>query len=582
MKFFDVDALPGRIFEAKALVGGERQGYFVGVIRKAWTAKGDSKDREPELEVQVCGASDREFLDIVQKKWKNPCSFFLSRRVTTESKEFKRGKNVFRPICALRFIEFDALPELEWMTKRSVCAHHVRKTLVEMHKEGEISEHLVPRAKTDKKETMKEKVGSKRDKESSNDEELWKHVKQSKKEIDKQKEKDKDKEKPKEKTRTDRRKGTVKVSLHDSGSESVSGEADGAPGNNLHEDLRQLRDDLTDGRGRKADPDRRGRSQRKPEEERRKDHQGEESRKSALRKPEAEPRGSPPPVRPAPEREHRHECPFGSTYVSKTMHRRRKNDKEPDARSRKRRHGSDRDSAGSDVSSCSSASAVFRAASTSTNKPCRERLVKFAEDHPGRLAERFLRRMVRKVMVEGEASNHSAQAVPIVAKAYHLRVTQLQFPDAQRRNLVEGNVMAHVLDHLAARRYGQAADLCAQRYTALEANNSGQPWEKAKFLELVHEEDNSLVGQHERALVAHESAQEIKIGGAASYQPNHWKGNSWNWAPDQHWKGKGKDKRNPFADQEAPPAFPAMDHGDLAEGKGKGKNKKGKGKHKKF
>ena len=135
---------------------------------------------------------------------------------------------------------------------------------------------------------------------------------------------------------------------------------------------------------------------------------------------------------------------------------------------------------------------------------------------------RFMSRMYRKVMVEGEAAETlSKGVVPVVAKAYHLRVTAPSFPEGSRRNLSEGNVLAHILDHLAANRFGQAADIAAQRYTALEAVNSGMGWDRARFLELVGEDDNSLVGQHERALVAHEAAQAVKIAPPTSWNQGY-------------------------------------------------------------
>ena len=103
--------------------------------------------------------------------------------------------------------------------------------------------------------------------------------------------------------------------------------------------------------------------------------------------------------------------------------------------------------------------------------------------------------------------------------------------------------MAHILDHLAANRFGQAADIAAQRYTALEAVNSGMGWDRARFLELVGEDDNSLVGQHERALVAHEAAQAVKIAPPTSWNQGYH-------GAYQGFKGKGKGKESPFALQD--------------------------------
>ena len=168
--------------------------------------------------------------------------------------------------------------------------------------------------------------------------------------------------------------------------------------------------------------------------------------------------------------------------------------------------------------------------------------------------------MLRKVLVEGEATPVQSRAVPVVAKAYHLRVTMPSYPEANRRNLMEGNLIAHVMDHLAAKRYGQAADVLAQRYTALEASNGGITWERAKYLELVGEEDNTLVGQHERALVANETARSHRV------DPQQW--------------GKGKKKGNPFAESERSWGSEGSWSADKFKDKDKGKGKYGKGRNK--
>ena len=163
----------------------------------------------------------------------------------------------------------------------------------------------------------------------------------------------------------------------------------------------------------------------------------------------------------------------------------------------------------------------------------------------------------------------------MVASAYHLRVTIPGHPEATRRNLTEGNLIAHDLDHSAAKRYGQAADILAQRYTALEAANAGIAWDCARYLKPIGEEDNTLVGQHERALVANETARSNRIDPPARGKG---KQTGWNYPPP----GKGKGKWNPFADQDGPQAedwqWPALrddqgQKGSTAKGKGKDKGK---------
>lgn len=203
-------------------------------------------------------------------------------------------------------------------------------------------------------------------------------------------------------------------------------------------------------------------------------------------------------------------------------------------------------------------SKVFRDASHSTAKPSNRRLVQFSKERPGRLAKHLLEKMRSKVVVEGEALSESR--VPACAKAYLLRVfcPHYQHVPQQTRNLVEGNVIAHCLDHFAQGRYDQAADILAQRFTAIEANLLGIAWDKARFLELVELDDNSLVGRHERALVAHETTVESKLKAAtplltpAAAVAGSWQGKG-GAAKGQPWettsKGYGK-KANPFRDQE--------------------------------
>ena len=191
--------------------------------------------------------------------------------------------------------------------------------------------------------------------------------------------------------------------------------------------------------------------------------------------------------------------------------------------------------------------------------------------------------MQRKVVVEGEATEDNVWGVRAVAKAFHLRAKQTVYQEATRRNLSEGYLLCHVLDHLAAERYDQAADAIAQRYTAPEAVSVGIPWDRLKFLELVYEEDNSLVGQHERALLAHGMAKAAKVA-VPTWPSLSWKASFREERVPSRWqKGKGKDKSkdkgDSFADRSSDSATPAWEGGwqkkyeDGKKWKGKGKDK---------
>ena len=201
--------------------------------------------------------------------------------------------------------------------------------------------------------------------------------------------------------------------------------------------------------------------------------------------------------------------------------------------------------------------------------------------------------MARKVFIEGESNVRTTATLPAVAKAYFLRVTSARPPDGQKRNLVEANLLAHALDHLAMRRYDQAADLLAQRYTAIEANMQGMSWGTAGFLELIGEDGNTLVGQHEKALVSNETNWVRTLACPPRGSPGGgWRAPSWDGRPAgnplQMGKGNGSG-RNPFAIAPAPDVAEVVEDPNAGgksnwgmKGKGKGARggKKGrKGEH---
>ena len=99
-----------------------------------------------------------------------------------------------------------------------------------------------------------------------------------------------------------------------------------------------------------------------------------------------------------------------------------------ESRGRKRKSPEPREEDGEGSGeSASEASSVFRVASSSANRSTALRLRRFAERKPGRLARQLLTRMAEKVVVEGEA-NQSSSRMPVVAKAYVLRVVKSEHP----------------------------------------------------------------------------------------------------------------------------------------------------------
>jgi len=96
-----------------------------------------------------------------------------------------------------------------------------------------------------------------------------------------------------------------------------------------------------------------------------------------------------------------------------------------------------------------------------------------------------------------------------------------------------------VLDLLAENLAPQAADVACQRIKALEKSVTDGQWKRAKFLELVEQEDLPLTDRGEENMMRKEQEWEDKIRGKGAW-------NQWNdWAPrggkdQEDRKGKGK------------------------------------------
>ena len=110
----------------------------------------------------------------------------------------------------------------------------------------------------------------------------------------------------------------------------------------------------------------------------------------------------------------------------------------------------------------------------------------WAEEYPGRLAARLLQRMENNVGRDGEANSWAKDSAPAAARAYHIRVLKVTYPDMTPRNARELHTLAVLLDHLALGRTKHAADIIAQRIKALERSivDMGK-WDHAQYLELI-------------------------------------------------------------------------------------------------
>ena len=530
--YFEGSSLAGELIEAKGFDDeGSHQGNYIGIVESQHVVdEGADDGKGTRIRVKVLGASDKDYWGWTKDQPDQVIWYYLSKSAAAKPKPIKKGRRLAHPINSLRLLTYIEDQDLgvDWVSKRSAALKHIqtafgrksatRQAAADAHsakaerrqqrrvqsdgEEAEISKRTNRRVSWKDEITAAERTPAT----GPSDEEGH--------------ERGRRRERTPPRPREPEARGKASVisrgarnatpAKTDGGrprafsSEDEDDDYNDRPRNSgLETDLRGLREELFTG----SRPAKREERNVKPREEdcpRRARDSGERKTETDTRRKKDRDTSDKEETVEIPEVRKR---PFGTVDKDRKRKRAKTDRRERPRRRETLRSGSD----DSGTESCSSdASQVFREASSSTSKPSRKRLIQFADHHPGRLAERFLNRMARKVMVEGEAAPAMSCRLPIVAKAYHLRVTSQKHGEASRRHLGETAVVATVLDHLAAQRYDRAADVLAQRYTALEAMMSGLPWDRARFLELTTEEDNTLVGQHERALMANEAANASK------------------------------------------------------------------------
>ena len=186
-------------------------------------------------------------------------------------------------------------------------------------------------------------------------------------------------------------------------------------------------------------------------------------------------------------------------------------------------------------------------------------LREFSQEQPGALAARLMQVMEDRVGRDGERKKWKRMDMPPAGKSYFWRVLRVTYPQAGLRNLQEMQTLCCVLDHLAHQRYGEAADTVGQRLKAVEAAVADSSWDRAKFLELVGQEDALLASRGEQQMVQQERKVRQRLGnGGTSGCGENWSGGGWSGAKGLA-KGKGYQ----------------MGKGD--KGAGKGKDRKGYG-----
>ena len=172
------------------------------------------------------------------------------------------------------------------------------------------------------------------------------------------------------------------------------------------------------------------------------------------------------------------------------------------------------------------------------------RLVKYAQRFPGKLAARLLKKMSLATRFSGGAAHVARRQMGKIIPAAHVYFLTVMTPQLRDRwtprTQRELKCWVSVLDLLADNLGPQAADLACQRIKALEKSVVDGQWRRAKFLELVEQEDLPLTDKGEENMMMKEQELEEKLKGKG-----HW--NQWtDWSakggrdPEDRGKGKGK------------------------------------------
>ena len=165
--------------------------------------------------------------------------------------------------------------------------------------------------------------------------------------------------------------------------------------------------------------------------------------------------------------------------------------------------------------------------------------------------------MEDRVGRDGEATTWDKEATPAAAKSYYLRVLSVG-GQAGARNLREMATLCETMDHLALGRSRQAADTLMQRLKALRVAAADGHWERAKYLELIEADRDTLVSKDDEHLMGHEANLNRRLGkgGSSSSGKGWWNsdGNRSDWNERNKGKsakggkknGRAKGKKNPW------------------------------------
>lgn len=161
----------------------------------------------------------------------------------------------------------------------------------------------------------------------------------------------------------------------------------------------------------------------------------------------------------------------------------------------------------------SSEDSVFREApASSTTLSGQQKLTRYSQRYPGRLASRLLLKMKEGAARELVGANNEEGSTPPLASHFILTVLLPQLgAKASLRTQRELRTLGKSLDLLARGETGQCADLLGQRIKALERASTEGHWQCAQFLELLPPDNTSLLERDEEVYLTREFLLEQKV-----------------------------------------------------------------------
>ena len=156
---------------------------------------------------------------------------------------------------------------------------------------------------------------------------------------------------------------------------------------------------------------------------------------------------------------------------------------------------------------------VFREApASSTTLSGQQKLTRYSQRYPGRLASRLLLKMKEGAARELVGANNEEGSTPPLASHFILTVLLPQLgAKASLRTQRELRTLGKSLDLLARGETGQCADLLGQRIKALERASTEGHWQCAQFLELLPPDNTSLLERDEEVYLTREFLLEQKV-----------------------------------------------------------------------